>query len=74
MLDERNGSLLCMKMKAEAVDSGKGDLIVGDAIEAEISAFAEGGTAEMAAFKLAFCSFRWKPRFLAGFGRRLGWG
>jgi hypothetical protein len=69
VLDECNRSLLFMEMKAESVDSCKRDVIVDDSVEAEKRAFAEGGTTEVAAFNLAFCSFGWEPGLLGGLWR-----
>jgi hypothetical protein len=74
VLYERNGTFLGVEVESEAVDGGRRDVIVDDAVEAEKSALVEGRTAEVAAFELTFGAFRWKPGSLGGFGGCFGRG
>jgi hypothetical protein len=53
-------------MEAKASNSGKRDVIVGDAVEAEVCSVTAGWSTKVAAFELAFASFEGQPGLLLG--------
>jgi hypothetical protein len=72
VLYEGHGSLSVVEMETESVDCGSRDVVVDDCVEIEKGALAEGGTAEVAALELAFCSFGREPWLLGEYGSCLG--
>ncbi len=56
-------------METKACDGGKGDVAVGDAVEAQVGPVNAGWSTHVAAFELAFSSLQGQPGLL----RALGW-
>lgn len=60
-------------METKACDGGKGNVIVRDAVEAEVCPVNRGWSAEVAAFELAFAAFEGYPWLLLGSWRCDRW-